>query len=91
MNELEYKLAVKAGTTEAIKEIAFSSAMLTPTGNLVMNDGGYSILKILQGYFPEEYDFTVARLQREREETHKEMMERLNKTFGGKEDGKKEL
>ena len=91
MNELEYKLAVKAGATEAIKEIAFSSAMLTPTGNLVVNDGGYSILKILQGYFPEEYDFTVARLKREREEAHKEMMERLNKTFGGKEDGKKEL
>lgn len=91
MNDLEYKLAVKAGATEAIKEIAFSSAMLAPTGNLVMNDGGYSILKILQGYFPEEYDFTVERLKREREETHKEMMERLNKTFGGKEDGKKEL
>lgn len=91
MNELEYKLAVKAGATEAIKEIAFSSAMLTPTGNLVMNDGGYSILNILKGYFPEEYDFTVERLKREREETHKEMMEWLDKTFGGKEDGKKEL
>jgi hypothetical protein len=91
MNELEYKLAVKAGATEAIKEVAFSSAMLTPTGNLVMNDGGYSILNILQGYFPEEYDFTVEKLKREREEAHKEMMERLNKTFGGKEDGKKEL
>lgn len=91
MNELEYKLAVKAGATEAIKEIAFSSAMLTPTGNLVVNDGGYGILKILQGYFPEEYDFTVEKLKREREEAHKEMLERLNKTFGGKEDGKKEL
>lgn len=91
MNDLEYKISVKAGIAEAIKEIAFSSAMLTPTGNLVVNDGGYSILKILQGYFPEEYDFTVARLQRGREGAHKEMQERLNKTFGGKEDGEEEL
>ena len=90
MNELEYKLAVKAGATEAIKEVAFSSAMLTPTGDLVMNDAGHSILKILKGYFPEEYDFTVARLQREREEMRKETLERLNE-LGGKEDDKEEL
>lgn len=90
MNDLEYKLAVKAGATEAIKEIAFSSAMLTPTGNLVVNDGGYSILKILQGYFPEEYDFTVARLRREREEMRKETLERLEE-LGGNKDGKEEL
>lgn len=91
MNDLEYKISVKAGITEAIKELAFSSAMLTPTGNLVVNDGGFSILMILKGYFPEEYDFTVARLQREREKADKEMQERLEKVFGGKSDGKKEL
>lgn len=91
MNDLEYKISVQAGITEAIKELAFSSATLEPGGSLVLNDCGYSILKILKGYFPEEYDFTVARLQREREKAHKETLERLKETYGGKNDGKKEL
>lgn len=90
MNDLEYKISVQAGITEAIKELAFSSAILEVNGELTLYDKGYSILKILKGYFPEEYDFTVARLQREREEMRKETLERLNE-LGGKEDGKKEL
>ena len=91
MNDLEYKISVQAGITEAIKEIAFSSAILEVNNELTLYDKGYSILKILKGYFPEEYDFTVARLQREREEAHKEMQERLEKVFGGKNDDKEEL
>lgn len=90
MNDLEYKISVQAGVTEAIKELAFSSAVLDPGGNLYLSDRGLYILKILKGYFPEEYDFTVARLQRERAEVHKETLERLEQ-LGGNEDGKKEL
>ena len=90
MNELEYKISVKAGIAEAIKELAFSSAILEVNNELTLYDKGYSILKILKGYFPEEYDFTVARLRREREEMRKETLERLEE-LGGKEDDKEEL
>lgn len=90
MNDFEYKISVKAGIAEAIKELAFSSAILEVNNELTLYDKGYSILKILKGYFPEEYDFTVERLKREREEAHKETLERLEE-LGDKEDGKKEL
>ena len=90
MNDLEYKISVQAGITEVIKEIAFSFSVLDPGGNLFLSDRGLYILKILKGYFPEEYDFTVERLKREREEAHKETLERLEE-LGDKEDGKKEL
>lgn len=90
MNDFEYKISVKAGIAEAIKELAFSSAILEVNNELTLYDKGYSILKILKGYFPEEYDFTVARLRREREEMRKETLERLEE-LGGNEDGKEEL
>lgn len=87
-----YRLSVNAGLAIAIKNLALESAFITRTDEsreeniLLLKDYGMGILKLIQAYFPEEYEYTLSKLKRkdeaEREEAHKLVQERIQKLLG---------
>ena len=83
-----YRLSVNAGLAIAIKNLALENSFLDPhvKDGLLLKDGGMAILAIIKAYYPEEYEFQLNKLMREREamelDYQKKIKERIEKAFG---------
>lgn len=63
------KLHANAAILQAIVDVALDTAGLDEDGGLVLKDNGRAVLLLVAAFFFEEYDFRVAQLKREKEDT----------------------
>lgn len=79
------KAIAKAQVLDALVNVALENMILSSIDGSrlpVMKEAGASVLMLIKAFFPEEYDFKEAQLQREREEARNELIEKIKKEGG---------
>ena len=76
------KAIAKAQVLDALVNVALEQMMLSSSDGArlpIMKEAGASVLLLIKAFFPEEYDFKEAQLEREREEARNELIEKIKK------------
>ena len=76
------KAIAKAQVLDALVNVALENMILSSTDGTrlpVMKEAGASVLLLIKAFFPEEYDFKEAQLERAREEERNKLIEKIKK------------
>lgn len=95
------KAIAKAQVLDALVNVALENMMLSSSDGArlpIMKEAGASVLLLIKAFFPEEYDFKEAQLERECGTRERERQEKIAKAFdkiknkkGGAESGEENL
>ena len=76
------KAIAKAQVLDALVNVALENMILSSNDGArlpIMKEAGASVLLLIKAFFPEEYDFKEAQLEREREEARNVPIEEIKK------------